>query len=425
MTATATSPNTLGIDFGTSNSAAGIAVGDRPWLVEMEPGETTLPTAVFFEPKRPMRIGRSATRALINGDEGRFMRALKSLLGTPLLREERRINGEVTDFIQIIARFLAGVKSRAEAATHQTFTHALSGRPVHFHSNDPARDAQAEVDLRDCYLAAGFEDVRFLYEPEAAVRSARPSAGLGLIVDIGGGTSDFTLFEQDATGATRILGSHGVRLGGTDFDRQISIDHVMPLLGRGSQIRNDFGKETLPAPNRLFNDLATWQMIPFLYAADSRRAARDLAKYALEPQKLNRLVSVLEDELGHDLAFAVERGKIQTNGVSGASEDKGAAPRIDLRILERGLSAPLSPDLMQQSLAKMMTQIAESAAETLEAADVAPSWIDRLVMVGGSSLLSSLETGLRQLCPNATVENRNAMTAVADGLALSAASAFT
>ncbi|UWS77810.1 Hsp70 family protein [Phaeobacter sp. G2] len=424
MTATATCPNTLGIDFGTSNSAAGIAVGDRPWLVEMEPGETTLPTAVFFEPKRPMRIGRSATRALINGDEGRFMRALKSLLGTPLLREERRINGEVTDFIQIIARFLAEVKSRAEAATHQTFTHALSGRPVHFHSNDPARDAQAEVDLRDCYLAAGFEGVRFLYEPEAAVRSARPSAGLGLIVDIGGGTSDFTLFEQDATGATRILGSHGVRLGGTDFDRQISIDHVMPLLGRGSQIRNAFGKETLPAPNRLFNDLATWQMIPFLYAADSRRAARDLAKYAVEPQKLNRLVSVLEDELGHDLAFAVERGKIQTNGVSGASEEKGADPRIDLRILERGLSAPLSPDLMQQSLAKMMTQIAESAAETLEAADVAPTRIDRLVMVGGSSLLSSLETGLRQLCPNATVENRNAMTAVADGLALSAASAF-
>lgn len=424
MTATATCPNTLGIDFGTSNSAAGIAVGDRPWLVEMEPGETTLPTAVFFEPKRPMRIGRSATRALINGDEGRFMRALKSLLGTPLLREERRINGEVTDFIQIIARFLAEVKSRAEAATHQTFTHALSGRPVHFHSNDPARDAQAEVDLRDCYLAAGFEDVRFLYEPEAAVRSARPSAGLGLIVDIGGGTSDFTLFEQDSTGATRILGSHGVRLGGTDFDRQISIDHVMPLLGRGSQIRNAFGKETLPAPNRLFNDLATWQMIPFLYAADSRRAARDLAKYAVEPQKLNRLVSVLEDELGHDLAFAVERGKIQTNGISGATGEKGADPRIDLRILERGLSAPLSPDLMQQSLAKMMTRIAESAAETLEAADVAPSRIDRLVMVGGSSLLSSLETGLRQLCPNATVENRNAMTAVADGLALSAASAF-
>lgn len=418
MSHTNSAPMTLGIDFGTSNSAAGIAVGDRPWLVEMEPGEATLPTAVFFEPKRPMRIGRSATRALINGDEGRFMRALKSLLGTPLLREERRINGQSTDFIRIIAQFLAEIKSRAEAATHQTFTHALSGRPVHFHSSDPARDAQAELDLRDCYLAAGFEDVRFLYEPEAAVRSAAPSAGLGLIVDIGGGTSDFTLFEQDSMGGTRILGSHGLRLGGTDFDRQISIDHVMPLLGRGSQIRNAFGTETLPAPNRLFNDLATWQMIPFLYAADSRRAARDLAKYAAEPLKLNRLVSVLEDELGHDLAFAVERGKIQAN------EATASDARIDLRILERGLTAPLSPDQMQLSLATMVTAISQSAADTLSKADVAPARIDRLVMVGGSSLLKSLDASLRQLCPNAEVENRNAMTAVADGLALSAAEAF-
>ncbi len=412
-------PKTLGIDFGTSNSAAGLAIGDRPWLVEMEPGETTLPTAVFFE-ERPsrMRIGRSATRALINGDEGRFMRALKSLLGTPLLREERRIYSEKTDFIQIIARFLSEVKTRAETASHQTFTHALSGRPVHFHSSDPDRDAQAEIDLRDCYLAAGFEDVQFLYEPEAAVRSAAPAPGMGLIVDIGGGTSDFTLFEQDPAGATRILASHGLRLGGTDFDRQISIDHVMPLLGRGSQIRNAFGKDTLPAPNRLFNELATWQMIPFLYAADSRRAARELAKYAQDPQRLDRLVSVLEDELGHDLAFAVERGKIRAN------EPGTDVSRIDLRILERGLAAPLTTAQMQTSLARMVAAIAQSAAETLSKAEVAPARIDRLVMVGGSSLLTSIGEAFQHLCPNAEIESRNAMTAVADGLALSAAGAF-
>lgn len=414
-----TRPATLGIDFGTSNSAAGVAVSGTPWLVEMEPGENTLPTAVFFEEGTSrMRIGRAATRALINGDEGRFMRALKSLLGTPLLREERRIYTEKTDFIQIIARFLAEIKQRAEAATHQTYTHALSGRPVHFHSADPARDAQAEIDLRDCYLAAGFEDVRFLYEPEAAVRSAAPAPGLGLIVDIGGGTSDFTLFEQEKDGATRILASHGLRLGGTDFDRQISIDHVMPLLGRGSQIRNAFGTQTLPAPNRLFNELATWQMIPFLYAADSRRAAAELAKYAAEPDRLNRLVAVLEDELGHDLAFAVERGKILAN------DPKGVAPQIDLRILERGLAAPLPTEAMQESLSAMVAQIGQSAQETLSKADIPAARIDRLVMVGGSSLLGSVEQTLQNLCPNSKVENRNAMTAVADGLALCAGAAF-
>ncbi|QAX29801.1 Hsp70 family protein [Leisingera sp. NJS204] len=413
-----TAPNTLGIDFGTSNSAAGIAVAGRPWLVEMEPGEQTLPTAVFFdEDSRSMRIGHSATRALINGDEGRFMRALKSLLGTPLLHEERRLGGERISFGTLIARFLAEMKQRAETATHMEFTHALSGRPVRFHSKDEDRNIQAEKDLRACYLEAGFQDVLFLFEPEAALRAAAPAPGCGLIVDIGGGTSDFTAFEQDANGATRILASHGVRLGGTDFDRQLSIHHVMPLLGRGSQIRNSFGGGTLPAPNRLFNDLATWQMIPFLYSPESRRAAKDLAANAVEPDRLARLVDVLEDELGHELAFAVERGKIQANTAGGAAA-------IDLKLLQRGLSVPLPAAEMNQTLAEQTAAIGACAAETLAQAGLPAASVDRIVLVGGSSLLGAVQAQMRSICSNARVETGNAMTAVADGLALAAGTAF-
>lgn len=411
-------PNTLGIDFGTSNSAAGIAVAGRPWLVEMEPGEQTLPTAVFFdEDSRSMRIGLSATRALISGDEGRFMRALKSLLGTSLLHEERRLGGERISFATIISRFLAAMKQRAEAATHMEFTHALSGRPVRFHSKDDARNAQAETDLRACYLAAGFQDVMFMYEPEAALRAATPAQGLGLIVDIGGGTSDFTAFEQGADGATRILASHGVRLGGTDFDRQLSIQHVMPLLGRGSQIRNSFGGGTLPAPNRVFNDLATWQMIPFLYSPENRRAAQDLAANAVEPDKLSRLVSVLEDELGHELAFAVERGKIRANGAD-------ADGMIDLKLLERGLKVALDGALMNGTLAEQTAAIRNCAAQTLDRAGIHAELVSRVVLVGGSSLLTAVQREMQMLCPNALLESSNAMTAVADGLALAATDAF-
>ena len=411
-------PRTLGIDFGTSNSAAGVAVGGTPFLVPLEPGETTLPTAVFFDGnRRSLRIGRSATRALIEGEEGRFMRALKSLLGTPLLHEKRRLGGELLDFTDVIARFLAEVKRRAEDTTRMEFTHALSGRPVRFHSSDDARNAQAEVDLRACYMKAGFQDVRFLNEPEAALRATRPRAGLGLIVDIGGGTSDFTCFRQQGDGTTEILASHGLRLGGTDFDRQLSIDHAMPLLGRGTKIRNSFGGGTLPAPNRIFNDLATWQMIPFLYSSDSRRTAQDLAKHAVEPDKLNLLVDVLEDELGHDLAFAVEKGKIRANGSDGAGG-------IDLAVLRRGLSAALDHAQMGQSLAPMVEEIRSHAAETLKEAGVTPAEITRCVMVGGSALLGDVRAALQGLCPAAELEDERAMTAVADGLALASETAF-
>ncbi len=412
-------PNTLGIDFGTSNSAAGIAVAGRPYLIDLEPGQNTLPTAVFFEDQpRRMRIGSHATSALIDGEEGRFMRALKSLLGTPLLHEKRRLNGELIDFTGITARFLREVKTRAEAACHQEFTHALSGRPVKFHSKDETRNQQAEADLRQCYIEAGFSDVRFMYEPEAAVHSAVPQPGLGLVVDIGGGTSDFTLFEQDQDGATRVLASHGVRIGGTDFDRLLSIAHVMPLLGRGSEIRDTFGAGTLPAPARIFNELATWQMIPFLYSADTRRSARGLLQQAVEPDKLSRLVSVLEDELGHDLAFACERGKINAN----RPDHPGA--RIDLKIVEPGLGAALSPDLLQSAIADPVAGITACAAETLALAGVPAERISRVLLVGGSALLTPIQASISALLPTADLQCENALTAVAAGLALQAETAF-
>ncbi|MEX5599215.1 Hsp70 family protein [Pseudophaeobacter sp. C1-32P7] len=414
-----TAPMTLGIDFGTSNSAAGVAAGGRPWLIELEPGEQTLPTAVFFDPDSgKMRIGRSATRALISGDEGRFMRALKSLLGTPLLHEERRLGGQRMTLAAVVTQFLAEVKARAEAQTHMTFTHALSGRPVRFHSRDEARNALAEEDLRACYLAAGFQDVRFMLEPEAALRATEARSGLGLIVDIGGGTSDFTAFRQDADGTTDILASYGIRLGGTDFDQQISLARVMPLLGRGSSIRNSFGSGTLPAPNRIYNDLSSWQMIPFLYTPEHRRAARDLQQQATEPDRLARLVSTLEDELGHDIAFAVERGKIAANH----PQDAGA--QIDLKVLERGLQASLSGDDISALLEAQMQELAEAAAETLKLAGTAPEEVNRIVLVGGSALLGCLQQEIQRLCPKAEVENRHALTAVADGLAIAAAEAF-
>src|SRR5690606_1393350 len=196
---------TLGIDFGTSNSACGVLVDGRPHLIEIESGQKTLPTSVFFDfDSRRMLIGSTANRALIAGAEGRFMRALKSVLGTTLMRERRMILGESLDFIDIVARFLTRLREGAEAACHMPFTHALSVRPVHFHSGNPARDAQAEIDLREAYARAGFSDVAFLYEPEAAALANGANDGrLGLIVDIGGGTSDFTLFRSGT-----VLASH-------------------------------------------------------------------------------------------------------------------------------------------------------------------------------------------------------------------------
>ncbi|MEL7097692.1 MAG: Hsp70 family protein [Pseudomonadota bacterium] len=402
---------TLGVDFGTSNSA----VGARSALIPVEAGRDTLPTAVFFDfDSRRAVYGQAANDALIEGLEGRYMRALKSLLGTGVMRERRAILNERIDFVTIVGRFLAELKRRAEAETGQRFTRALSGRPVRFHSEDAARNDRALVDLTDCYLAAGFDDVTFMAEPEAAALAARDALApgdLGLIVDIGGGTSDFTLFRNGAAGID-ILGSYGVRIGGTDFDRTLSLAHVMPLFGMGSHIRHVFGDETHLAPNAIFSDLATWQKIPFLYDGATRRAARDLARFAVQPELLDRLVQVLEDEVGHDVAFAVEAGKIAANTAGDA--------RIDLGPVERGLSHPLTPGDLSGVLGPLAKRIADSAEAACAGAGMEPGAVQTLIYVGGSSLMNVVSGAVEARFPQARPHRGAALTGVAAGLAIAA-----
>ncbi|UWR22689.1 Hsp70 family protein [Sulfitobacter sp. S190] len=409
----------LGVDFGTSNSAAAVMRDGIPFIIPLEPAAQTLPTAVFFDfDARRMSVGSPAGAALLAGDEGRYMRALKSLLGTALMRETRNLLGERIDFIEITARFLREIKRRAEAATGEPYDKVLSGRPVRFHSADSTRNAQAEIDLRDCYLAAGFDDVRFMPEPEAAAlanRGVLAPGDLGLVVDIGGGTSDFTLFRNGDAGID-ILASNGVRIGGTDFDRTLSINHVMTHLGRGSQIKHAFGSDTHTAPATIFNDLATWQKIPFLYAPEARRLAKDLAQYAAEPVKLGRLVSVLADELGHDIAFAVEAGKIAANGAG--------AGVIDLAEVERGLAAPVTDADLDRSLRPLAEEVSQAAVDTVAAAGLPVDAVTHLIFVGGSSLMQVIERALRARFATARLHRGAALTAIIDGLALNAEAAF-
>lgn len=414
------SPQTLAIDFGTSNSAAGVLIDGKPHLVEIESGATTMPTSIFFDFATNVIVyGSVANASLIQGREGRYMRSLKSVLGTSLMREKRNLMGQQLTFLDIISQFLKQLKSRAEATQNVTFDRALSGRPVHFHSNDPQKDAQAVVDLRECYELAGFKEVQFMPEPEAAALAygALDAGKTGLIVDIGGGTSDFSVFRTGANGI-EIIASHGVRIGGTNFDKSISVDHVMPEFGRGTEIRHEFGPKTTTAPNAIFQDLATWQKIPFLYTHETRRAVADLERYAVDKNLFTRLGAVLEHELGHDVAFAVERGKIDINHTDC---DRSA---INLTMVEPNLAVEISNDDLSKSLAPNIDKILTCAIETLDMANISPDKIDKVIFVGGSSLMQAVESAMVNLLPGAELHRSDAFTAIGDGLALATAKSW-
>lgn len=407
-------PATLAVDFGTSNSAAAILEGGALRRLTLEDGAQTLPTAVFFPAEGgTMRIGTAAGQALIDGDEGRYMRALKSILGTTLFHEQRLIGGKRRTLSDIVTAFLSQVKQRAEAQSGQQFDAVLSGRPVHFHSADPARDCRAEDDLRACYHAAGFERVSFLFEPEAAALASHGADRLGeigLIVDIGGGTSDFTVFRTGDTGLD-ILASHGIRLGGTDFDQAVSMARAMPLLGKDGQLRRTFGEGLLPVPTAIYVELSTWARIPFLYSRDTERAVEDMRKHAVTPDEIDRLATVIQDQLGHELAFAVEAAKIAANAAT-----PGAA--IDMTFIAPALRAPVTPGALNAALSAYRDRLREAIYATLIAAGVTPDQIDAVVLVGGSSLMSFIADEARSVCPAAALRRSEAFTAVVDGLAI-------
>lgn len=404
---------TLGIDFGTSNTAASRLVEGRPQVIELEAGHKTLPTAVFLDyaAKRTL-FGRDAVAAMIEGRHGRFMRSLKSILGTPLARERRSFLNERLTLLDIIARFLAEVRRRAEGATGAQIDRVVSGRPVHFHSADAGRDRQARVDLEECYHLAGFSEVHFLHEPEAAALAAGPGAGIGLIVDIGGGTSDFTLFRGRAAGI-EVLGSHGVRIGGTDFDKALSLAHAMPLFGMGGELRNEIGQGRNAVPPAVFHDLASWEKIAFVYGPQTLRDVRKMARLAVAPERMRRLVSVLEMELGHDVAFAVEAGKIAAN--------VAASGEIDLNQIEKGLKPVVYQGDLLSALWPLADQIGTAAREALIRVGIGPEAVERVIFVGGSSLIGVVDRLMRAMFPAARFEHSEVFTAVVDGLAMAAA----
>ncbi|MCB1333915.1 MAG: Hsp70 family protein [Roseivivax sp.] len=404
----------LAVDFGTSNTAAALMAGNRPWPVPLEPGEATLPTALFFDSHTgAVLFGRRAVAALIEGREGRFLRALKSVLGTPLLREQRMIGGARTTLLEVVARFLTHVRTGAEAQVRMPLTAVLSGRPVIFRSRDEAENAQAARDLEEAYRMAGFTDIAFMAEPEAAALASGGAArDFGLVVDIGGGTSDFTVFRGTGE-AIEIVASQGLKLGGTDFDRALNIDRVMPLLGLGSQLRREFGPGTTEAPRALFNDLATWERIPFQYTPENRRAVAQMARLAEQPSLWARLADVLELELAHDIAHAVEGAKIAAN--------TGAGAAIGLTMVERGLTVPLTSRDLGRVLGGFAEDIAAAAVETVSQAGLPPQALTRIVMVGGSSLLGPVEDAVRARLPGAVLDRSDPFTAIVDGLAIAAA----
>jgi hypothetical chaperone protein len=409
----------LGIDFGTSNSAVSWAApGGAARLIPLEGEATSMPTAVFFNAEdRHTHFGRDAVAQYLAGTEGRLLRSLKSLLGSPLLLESTVVNHQQVSFQQIVEIFLNELRERAAQVLGAAPRRVVMGRPVHFVDDDSERDTLAQQSLHDAALAVGFEDVSFQFEPIAAAldherRLTRES--LVLVVDLGGGTSDFTVVRlgpqrmQQADRSSDVLATAGVHIGGTDFDQRLSLAQVMPLLGY-----RHHGPDGREVPNRVFMDLSTWHLIQWLYLPRAISQAQALRTNYSDVGLHQRLMRVLQQRDGHRIAHEVEQAKIRCS-------QQDAATTVDLSGVEPGLAASLAPADMAAHLGALLERTVQCARECVQRAGLADaSSLDAIYLTGGSSALRPFQRALQEAFKGVPLVEGDLFGGVASGLAYS------
>jgi hypothetical chaperone protein len=421
------------IDFGTSNSAIVVPGADGGMaLVELEPGHHTMPTAVFYfveGPEHdgpPRAFGRAAVAAYVDGLDGRLMRSMKSILGSSLIDQTTDVGGgRGVKYLDIVAGYLRHLKRRAEAQRGAAIDRVVLGRPVFFVDDDTQRDAQAQAALEAAARQVGFSEIRFQYEPIAAAFDYERSAGdeqVVLVADIGGGTSDFSIVRVGAQRAARlerkddILANHGVHIAGTDFDRRIELAAILPAFGYGAYGPGIGGAAPREVPSGVYFDLATWHLINTVYNPQRVAELRAMRAFYAESLHHGRLMTVVDERLGHELAARAEAAKIDVAD--------GGATRIDLSHVERRLGAGLAERDAVAAIETDIERIVAAARDTARQAGLAPAAIDALYFTGGSTGLRLLAERIAAAFPTARAVRGDRFASVATGLGVFAQRLF-
>jgi hypothetical chaperone protein len=316
----------------------------------------------------------------------------------------------LTEVVEIFVRHL---KHKAEAFAGREITAVVHGRPVRFVDDDEKADARAQSVLETIARRVGFRDIAFVYEPIAAAHHYEQTVQreeLVLIADIGGGTSDFSVIRLGPQHRGRsdrsqdVLATAGARIGGTDFDTSLSLAAVMPLLGLGSEL----AEKNLPMPNAPYHELATWATINFAYTYKNERDIADLVALACEPGKVERLLTVVQQRLGHRLAFAVEDAKIALS-----AEESAAVP---LAFLESGLAVTATRADLDHAIAAKADRLHRTASDCIAAAGMRPAAIDTIFLTGGSSRVPAVRAAIGRAAPSARLAGGSDLLSVALGL---------
>lgn len=439
MPTTKLSLDAVGFDFGTTNSS--IALLDHNSEIQLASFSSlqgpieSFRSVLYLEQARttngPRKVhaltGPAAIERYLEAEEkGRLIQSLKSHLSSRSLTGTE-VFGRRYKLEDLIARILADLRRHTEGQFDRPIRCAMVGRPVRFvGAETPEDDDFALARLHDAFIAAGFERVDFEFEPVAAACAYEATLDhdeLILIGDFGGGTSDFSLLRVGPGVRKRgrtpgdLIGNSGVGLAGDAFDARIVRKLVSPALGSNSEARSL--NKVLPAvPAWIYANLERWHYLSFLRTNNVREILKSARIRALEPEKIEALITLIDEDLGYQLHQAVQRVKFELSRNESAEfrfrEGSLSHPYIDLRI-------PVTRREFESWIADDLQAIEESVDRLLVSTGIDARAVDRVFLTGGSSFVPAVRRIFETRFGSDRIRGGNEFTSVAHGLALRAA----
>jgi len=458
----------VGIDFGTSNSSVAAYDGTSVHLVPLDPTSRdprVLRSVIYIEKSGQVTYGQKAldlylaqntgraaryemrrvgqiemefaelgtlvrdAYALVDINEpGRLFQSLKRFLTTkvgigaskrtsPFVQETASATAFQTTNVfglsfrieELLALLAKEIVRLTQAALDAPITTMTVGWPVRF-SSDPEEEQLARDRLREAWRLATSLDVRFVEEPIAAISHFATQAETRrqenvLVFDFGGGTLDVCVARLEGGRATP-LATAGVPIGGDLLDSRIVETRLAPLFGEEATYR----ATGLPLPRHLFRRLQTWQTLSEMNKPEYIELIRRARHECDQPDQLGRLEMLVSRNYGPAFFQAVERAKVALS-----SELEAEVTLLDggLDIAER-----LTRDEFVAAIGPQMRSAAATAEEAVRNAGLTPDEINLVVTTGGSSLIPAFQAMLRESFSNAAIEESDAFTSVASGLAV-------
>jgi molecular chaperone DnaK len=343
----------IGIDLGTSNSAAAIMIGGKPTIIQAAEGTSVggkaFPSVVGFTKDGQLIVGEPARRQMISNPEGTVI-AAKRKMGTDF---KFRVFGKEYTPQQVSSFILQKIKRDAEAFLGEPVDRAVITVPAYF--NDNQRQA-----TKDAGEIAGLQVVRIINEPTAAsLAYGLDKAGKDLkimVFDLGGGTLDVTIMEMGG-GVFQVKSTSGdTQLGGTDMDNTL-VEYVVQEFRKqsGLDVRNDkaammrIREAAEKAKIELSNVVTTEINLPFL-AYDQQSGPKNLI-LQLRRAELEELLKPIIDRCRQPIQQAMQDAKM-------------TPADVDKIIL---IGGPTRMPMVRQFVASVMNKEPERGIDPMEA----------------------------------------------------------